>query len=45
MLAPGYDADLVVWGVGPAAEQGDGEAFRRGQALLTVVGGAIVMQV
>jgi hypothetical protein len=45
LLAPGYDAHLVVWGVGPGAEQGDGEAFRRGQALLMVVGGAIVMQV
>jgi predicted amidohydrolase YtcJ len=44
-LAPGNDADLVAWAVDPAAEQGDGEAFRRGQALLTVVGGAVVMQV
>jgi predicted amidohydrolase YtcJ len=44
-LTPGYDADLVAWAVDPAAEQGDGEAFRRGQALLTVVGGAVVMQV
>lgn len=45
MLIPGYDADLVAWAVDPAAEQGDGEAFRRAQALLTVVGGAVVMQV
>jgi predicted amidohydrolase YtcJ len=44
-LAPGYDADLVAWAVDPAAEQGDGEAFRRAQALLTVVGGVVVMQV
>lgn len=44
-LAPGFDADLVAWAVDPAAELGDGEAFRRGHALLTVVGGAVVMQV
>ena len=45
MLIPGYDADLVAWAVDPAAEQGNGEAFRRAQALLTVAGGAVVMQV
>jgi predicted amidohydrolase YtcJ len=44
-LAPGYDADLVAWAVDSAAERGDGEAFRRGRPLLTVVGGAVVMQV
>jgi predicted amidohydrolase YtcJ len=43
-LAPGYDADLVAWAVDPAAERGDGEAFRRGRAVLTVVGGNVVMQ-
>jgi predicted amidohydrolase YtcJ len=43
-LIPGYDADLVAWQVDPAAELGDGEAFRRGHARLTVVGGAVVMQ-
>jgi hypothetical protein len=43
-LALGYDADLVVWEVDPAAERDDGEAFRRGHALLTVVDGEVVMQ-
>jgi predicted amidohydrolase YtcJ len=43
-LAPGYDADLVAWSVDPAAERDDGEAFRRGRAVLTVVGGSVVMQ-
>lgn len=45
MLAPGYDADLVAWSVDPAAEQGDGKAFRDGRAVLTVVDGKVVMQV
>lgn len=44
-LAPGFEADLVAWSVDPAAERGDGEAFRRGHAVLTVVGGEVVMQV
>lgn len=44
MLAPGFDADLVAWAVDPAAEQGDGEAFLRGHAALTVVGGDVVMR-
>ena len=44
MLAPGLDADLVAWGVDPSAERGDGAAFRQARALLTVVGGAVVMQ-
>jgi predicted amidohydrolase YtcJ len=44
-LAPGYDADLVAWAVDPAAELGDGVAFRQGHAILTVVGGIVVMQV
>jgi hypothetical protein len=38
-LAPGYAADLVAWQVDPAAEQGSGDAFRAGGALLTVVAG------
>jgi predicted amidohydrolase YtcJ len=45
MLAPGFDADLVAWSVDPAAEQGDGAAFRQGRAVLTVVGGEVVMRV
>jgi predicted amidohydrolase YtcJ len=44
ILAPGYDADLVAWSVDPAAEHGDGKAFRDGHAVLTVVGGEVVMQ-
>jgi predicted amidohydrolase YtcJ len=44
MLAPGFDADLVAWSVDPAAERGDGAAFRHGRAVLTVVGGSVVMQ-
>jgi predicted amidohydrolase YtcJ len=43
-LAPGQDADLVAWDVDPLAERGDGEAFRRGRAVLTVVGGIPVMR-
>lgn len=44
VLAPGQDADLVAWAVDPAAERGDGEAFRAGHAALTVVGGRAVMR-
>ena len=44
MLAPGFDADLVAWSVDPGVERGDGAAFRQGRAVLTVVGGAVVMQ-
>jgi predicted amidohydrolase YtcJ len=44
MLAPGFDADLVAWSVDAAAERGDGAAFRQGRAVLTVVGGSVVMQ-
>jgi predicted amidohydrolase YtcJ len=44
-LAPGFDADLVAWSVDPAVERDDGEAFRHGRAVLTVVGGTVVMQV
>lgn len=43
-LAPGFQADLVAWSVDPAAERGDGEAFRAGHAALTVVGGVVVMR-
>jgi predicted amidohydrolase YtcJ len=44
-LAPGFDADLVAWSVDPAAERGDGDAFRRGHAVMTVVAGEVVMRV
>jgi predicted amidohydrolase YtcJ len=44
VLAPGFDADLVAWNVDPAAEWGDGDAFLRGRAVLTVVGGEAVMR-
>jgi predicted amidohydrolase YtcJ len=43
-LAPGQDADFVVWDVDPAAEQGDGAAFREARAILTVIGGSVVMR-
>jgi hypothetical protein len=43
-LAPGLDADLVAWSVGPEAERGDGDAFRAGVAVLTAIGGEVVMQ-
>jgi hypothetical protein len=43
-LAPGMDADLVAWSVGPEAERGDGAAFRAGGAVLTVVDGEVVMR-
>jgi predicted amidohydrolase YtcJ len=42
-LAPGLEADLVAWAVDPALERGDGAAFRAGRAVLTVVGGEVVM--
>jgi len=44
ILARGRDADLVAWSVGPEAELGDGDAFRAGSAVLTVVGGEVVMR-
>jgi predicted amidohydrolase YtcJ len=44
-IAPGFDADLVAWSVDPAVAHDDGEAFRRGHAVLTVAGGIVVMQV
>ncbi|HEU5304714.1 MAG TPA: amidohydrolase, partial [Gemmatimonadales bacterium] len=43
-LVAGMDADFVAWEVPPEAERGDGEAFRQGRALLTVVGGEVVMR-
>jgi predicted amidohydrolase YtcJ len=43
-LAPGYDADLVVWDADPAVERDDGAAFRTAQAICTIVGGMVVMQ-
>jgi predicted amidohydrolase YtcJ len=43
-LAPGCDADLVAWSFDAAAERGDGDAVRHGDARLTVVGGEVVMQ-
>ena len=42
-LAAGMEADLVAWDVDPAVERGDGAAFRAGRAVLTVVGGRVVM--
>ena len=42
-LRRGADADLVAWAVDPAVERGDGDAFRSGRAVLTVVGGRVVM--
>jgi predicted amidohydrolase YtcJ len=44
-LAPGRDADLVAWEADPAAEQGSGDAFRAGRAVLTIVAGEVMMQV
>lgn len=43
-LTPGQDADLVAWEVDPAVEQDKGEAFLHGRALLTIVGGEVVMR-
>jgi predicted amidohydrolase YtcJ len=45
LLAPGFDADMVAWSVDPAVERGDGEAFRQGHVVLTIVGGEVVMRV
>jgi predicted amidohydrolase YtcJ len=42
-LAPGMEADLVAWDVDSAVERGAGEAFRAGRAVLTIVGGEVVM--
>jgi predicted amidohydrolase YtcJ len=44
-LVPGFDADLVAWRMDAAAERGDGDALRSGQAVMTVVGGRVVLQV
>ncbi|HXE58091.1 MAG TPA: amidohydrolase [Gemmatimonadales bacterium] len=43
-LAPGFDADFVAWAVDPAVERGAGAAFRQARALLTVVGGEVVLR-
>jgi predicted amidohydrolase YtcJ len=43
-LAPGFDADLVAWAVDSRTAADDGAAFRHGRAVLTVVGGEIVMR-
>ena len=44
-LAPGMDADLVAWELdGAALMAGEGEAFRRARARLTVVNGEVLMQ-
>jgi predicted amidohydrolase YtcJ len=42
-LAPGQDADLVVWAADPAVERDDGEAVRAAAAVLTVVAGQVVL--
>jgi predicted amidohydrolase YtcJ len=44
-LAPGLDADLVAWSLDSDTASDDAGAFRHGRAVLTVVGGAVVMQV
>lgn len=43
-LAPGMDADLVAWEVDPAIDCNVGAAFRSSRAVLTVVGGEVVMR-
>lgn len=43
-LVPGRPADLVAWSFPAEVERGDGDAARAGRALLTVVGGEVVMQ-
>jgi predicted amidohydrolase YtcJ len=44
-LAPGMDADLVVWELdGAALAAGEGSAFRSARARLTVVDGEVLMQ-
>ena len=42
-LATGMEADIVAWDLYSAIERGDGTAFRAGRAILTVVGGRVVM--
>jgi predicted amidohydrolase YtcJ len=42
-LAPGMDADLVVWSAAPDGGPEDGSRFLGGEALLTVVDGEVVM--
>jgi predicted amidohydrolase YtcJ len=43
-LAPGYDADLVAWAMDPSVEFGNGAAIRDAKAIVTIVGGQVVMQ-
>ena len=43
-LEPGMDADLIAWRMPPEVELGSGAAFRAGEAVLTVVGGDVVMR-
>jgi predicted amidohydrolase YtcJ len=43
-LAEGYDADLVAWSMNDPAPGQEAEAFRRARALVTVVGGEVVMR-
>jgi predicted amidohydrolase YtcJ len=43
-LAPGYDADLVAWAMDPSVEFGNGAAIRDAKAIVTIVGGRVVMQ-
>jgi predicted amidohydrolase YtcJ len=43
-LEPGMDADFVAWRVPPGAVHDDGDAFRAGEAVLTVVDGEVVMR-
>jgi predicted amidohydrolase YtcJ len=42
-LQAGMEADFVAWEADPAVERGDGAAFRAARAVLTVVGGRVVM--
>lgn len=43
-LAPGYDADLVVWSMDAGAARGDWLAVREAQVRLTVVAGEVVFR-
>jgi predicted amidohydrolase YtcJ len=43
-LGIGMDADLVAWQADPVLDRGNGEAFLKGCAALTVVGGEVMMQ-
>lgn len=41
-VAPGFDADLVVWSMDAGAERGDWLAVREAEVRLTIVGGEVV---